>query len=165
MLVFVIEDQPHRTGTDLRRKLVACLLVHGSTFSGVGASGKPGAVHTERKRSGKQSSALRKRTISCCFPPPALSARFWRLSASPGPWTIYGKTGYAFVSTRKRWNGRPSSCSCLTRWACLRFFLEVENLLDCFATPRRPFAARSHRPSTCRASARQAANLTPPPYS
>src|SRR5215467_1703784 len=50
MLVFVIEDQPHRTGTDLRRKLVACLLVHGSTFSGVGASGKPGAVH--------QSSAL-----------------------------------------------------------------------------------------------------------
>src|SRR5215510_54283 len=45
MLVFVIEDQPHRTGTDLRRKLVACLLVHGSTFSGVGASGKPGAVH------------------------------------------------------------------------------------------------------------------------
>jgi hypothetical protein len=29
---------------DLRRKLVACLLAHGSTFSGVGASGKPGAV-------------------------------------------------------------------------------------------------------------------------
>src|SRR5215475_5673860 len=46
MLVFVIEDQPHRTGTDLRRKLVACLLVHGSTFSGVVASGKPGAVQS-----------------------------------------------------------------------------------------------------------------------
>src|SRR5438132_140987 len=46
MLMFVIEDQPHRAGTNLRRKLVACLLAHGSTFSRVGASGKPGAVHT-----------------------------------------------------------------------------------------------------------------------
>src|SRR5437868_5393786 len=45
MLMFVIEDQPHRAGTHLRRKLVACLLAHGSTFSRVGASGKPGAVH------------------------------------------------------------------------------------------------------------------------
>src|SRR5437870_6956053 len=46
MLMFVIEDQPHRAGTHLRRKLVACLLAHGSTFSRVGASGKPGAVQT-----------------------------------------------------------------------------------------------------------------------
>jgi hypothetical protein len=40
----VIQHQPHRAGTDLRRELVACLLAHGSTFSRVGASGKPGAV-------------------------------------------------------------------------------------------------------------------------
>jgi hypothetical protein len=39
----LIEDQPHRARPDLRRKLVACLLAHGSTFSRVGASGKPGA--------------------------------------------------------------------------------------------------------------------------
>jgi hypothetical protein len=45
MLMFVIQHQPHRAGTDLRRKLVACLLAHGSTFSRVGASSKPGAVH------------------------------------------------------------------------------------------------------------------------
>src|SRR4051812_47801445 len=45
MLMFVIQHQPHRAGTDLGRELVACLLAHGSTFSRVGASGKPGAVH------------------------------------------------------------------------------------------------------------------------
>jgi hypothetical protein len=42
--MFVIQHQPHRAGTDLRRELVACLLAHGSTFSRVGASGKPGAA-------------------------------------------------------------------------------------------------------------------------
>src|SRR5438094_4449223 len=49
MLMFVIQHQPHRAGTDLRRELVACLLAHGSTFSRVGASGKPGAVQYDRK--------------------------------------------------------------------------------------------------------------------
>src|SRR5258705_6276285 len=49
MLMFVIQHQPHRAGTDLRRELVACLLAHGSTFSRVGASGKPGAVHRATK--------------------------------------------------------------------------------------------------------------------
>ena len=44
--MFVIQHQPHRTGTDLTRELVACLLAHGSTFSRVGASGKPGAVQS-----------------------------------------------------------------------------------------------------------------------
>src|SRR5262249_58136472 len=44
MLMFVIQHQPHRAATQLRRELVACLLAHGSTFSRVGASGKPGAV-------------------------------------------------------------------------------------------------------------------------
>jgi hypothetical protein len=46
----VIQHQPHRAGTDLRRELVACL-AHGSTFSRVGASGKPGAVHLDIFRS------------------------------------------------------------------------------------------------------------------
>src|ERR1700687_3973204 len=46
MLVLVINHQPHRTRTDLRRKLVRCLARHGSTFSGVGASDKPGAVQS-----------------------------------------------------------------------------------------------------------------------
>ena len=41
MIMFVIQYQSHRAGTDLRRELVACLLAHGSTFSRVGASGKP----------------------------------------------------------------------------------------------------------------------------
>jgi hypothetical protein len=40
----VIKDQPHRAGPHLRRELVRCLAHDGSTFSGVGASGKPGAV-------------------------------------------------------------------------------------------------------------------------
>ena len=42
---FVIQHHPHRAGADLRRKLVRRLACHGSTFSRVGASGKPGAVH------------------------------------------------------------------------------------------------------------------------
>jgi hypothetical protein len=41
----VIQDHPHRAGSDLGRKLVRRLACHGSTFSGVGASDKPGAVH------------------------------------------------------------------------------------------------------------------------
>ncbi|MBY8829930.1 hypothetical protein, partial [Hephaestia mangrovi] len=43
----VIENHPHRTIADLRRKLVRRLAHTGSTFSGVGASGKPGAVHID----------------------------------------------------------------------------------------------------------------------
>src|SRR5690606_1683458 len=34
MLDFVMQNQPHRTGTDLRRELVGRLACHGSTFSG-----------------------------------------------------------------------------------------------------------------------------------
>jgi hypothetical protein len=44
MLVFMIEDQTHRATADLRRELVARIAHDGSSFSGVGASGKPGAV-------------------------------------------------------------------------------------------------------------------------
>src|SRR3954463_11456367 len=47
--MFVIQHQPHRAGTDLGRELVACLLAHGSTFSRVGASGKPGAVQGPKR--------------------------------------------------------------------------------------------------------------------
>src|SRR3954470_2372163 len=47
MLMFVIQHQPYSAGTDLRRKLVACLIAHGSILSRVGASGKPGAVQAE----------------------------------------------------------------------------------------------------------------------
>src|SRR4051794_37426764 len=44
----MIQHHPHRTLPDLRRKLVRGLLGHGSTFSRVGASGKPGAVQDGR---------------------------------------------------------------------------------------------------------------------
>ena len=44
MFMLVIEDQPHCTGPDLRRKLVRRLAHDGSTFSGVGASNQTGAV-------------------------------------------------------------------------------------------------------------------------
>jgi hypothetical protein len=47
-LDFVIQNQPHRTGTDLRRELVGRLACHGSTFSGVGASDQPGAVQARK---------------------------------------------------------------------------------------------------------------------
>jgi hypothetical protein len=43
----VIENHPHRSLADFRRKLVRCLARHDSTFSGVGASDKPGAVQGE----------------------------------------------------------------------------------------------------------------------
>ena len=42
----MIEDKSHRTGTDLRRKLVRRLACHSPILSGVGASGKPGAVQS-----------------------------------------------------------------------------------------------------------------------
>src|SRR4029077_2249187 len=44
MFMLVIENHPHRASAHLRRELVRCLACHGSTFSRVGASGKPGAV-------------------------------------------------------------------------------------------------------------------------
>lgn len=45
MVPFVVQDHPHRAGTDFRCKFVRCLAHIGSTFSEVGASGKPGPVH------------------------------------------------------------------------------------------------------------------------
>ena len=47
VIPLVIENHPHRSLADFGRKLVGRLASHGSTFSGVGASDKPGAVHSE----------------------------------------------------------------------------------------------------------------------
>lgn len=49
MLAFIVEDQPHRSVTHFGGKLVRRLAHDGSTFSGVGASGKPGAVQKVSK--------------------------------------------------------------------------------------------------------------------
>lgn len=46
MVALVVQHHAHRTGADLRRKLVRRFAHIGSTFSKVGASGKPGAVQT-----------------------------------------------------------------------------------------------------------------------
>src|SRR5436190_24165952 len=46
MLVLVIQHHPHRTATHLSGKLVRCLARHDPILSGVGVSGKPGAVQT-----------------------------------------------------------------------------------------------------------------------
>ena len=46
MLTLIVQDQPHRAVTHFRRKLVRCLAHDAPPYSGVGASGKPGAVHT-----------------------------------------------------------------------------------------------------------------------
>jgi hypothetical protein len=47
MLAGVIQNHPNRSGPDVGGKLVRRLACHGSILSGVGASGKPGAVHSE----------------------------------------------------------------------------------------------------------------------
>jgi hypothetical protein len=39
----VLENQPNRKRAHFRRKSVRCLACHRSTFSRLGASGKPGA--------------------------------------------------------------------------------------------------------------------------
>src|SRR3546814_15887304 len=44
MISLVVENHPYRGLADFRHKLVRCLAYTGSTFSGVGASDKPGAV-------------------------------------------------------------------------------------------------------------------------
>jgi hypothetical protein len=67
----VIQHQPHRAGTDLRRELVACL-AHGSTFSRVGASGKPGAVHLDIFRSIQNTNQLE---LLCDGHPPTWGGR------------------------------------------------------------------------------------------
>ena len=50
VVAFVVQHHPHRTLTHFRRILVRCLACHRSTFSGVGASDKPGAVQVGRER-------------------------------------------------------------------------------------------------------------------
>src|SRR6202042_3154610 len=45
MILLVLETQPNRKRAHFRRKSVRCLACHRSTFSRLGASGKPGAVH------------------------------------------------------------------------------------------------------------------------
>jgi hypothetical protein len=47
MLMLVIQHQPNRTLGHFRGDLVRRLAHDGPTFSGVGASGKPGAVHPQ----------------------------------------------------------------------------------------------------------------------
>jgi transposase InsO family protein len=61
MLSLVIQHHPHRPATDLWRKLVRCLARYRSTFSGVGASGKPGAVHLIRDRDARYGHLVRRR--------------------------------------------------------------------------------------------------------
>ena len=55
MIMFVIQYQSHRAGTDLRRELVTSLLAHWLHFSRVGASGKPEAVHSAIATHGRPS--------------------------------------------------------------------------------------------------------------
>src|ERR1700683_4266883 len=49
MILLVLENQPNRARAHFRRKSVRCLACHRSTFSRLGASGKPGAVHYTRQ--------------------------------------------------------------------------------------------------------------------
>src|SRR5690606_31680729 len=46
VLTLVVENQPHRALAHFRGKLVRRLAHDAPSYSGVGASGKPGAVHT-----------------------------------------------------------------------------------------------------------------------
>src|ERR1700733_12645358 len=50
MILLVLENQPNRARAHFRRKSVRCLACHRSTFSRLGASGKPGAVQSEPRR-------------------------------------------------------------------------------------------------------------------
>jgi hypothetical protein len=54
MIMFVMQYQSHRAGTDLRRELVTSLLAHWLHFSRVGASGKP-EVHSAIATHGRPS--------------------------------------------------------------------------------------------------------------
>jgi len=45
MRTLAVENHPHHTLADLRGKLVRRLAHDAPSYSGVGASGKPGAVH------------------------------------------------------------------------------------------------------------------------
>jgi len=45
----VIQYHPHRTGANLRRKLVRCLAHKDSIYSRVGASDNPGAVQCDAR--------------------------------------------------------------------------------------------------------------------
>jgi hypothetical protein len=60
MLMFVIQHQPHRALAHFRGELVRRLAHHGPILSGVGASGKPGAVHLVRAKAiwGERSTAI-----------------------------------------------------------------------------------------------------------
>jgi hypothetical protein len=49
VIAFVIDHHTHRVLAYSQCKLVHCLVHTGSTLSGVGASGKPGAVHYVRR--------------------------------------------------------------------------------------------------------------------
>src|SRR3984885_11095867 len=51
MILLVLENQPNRKRAHFRRKSVRCLACHRSTFSRLGASGKPGAGQPSREAS------------------------------------------------------------------------------------------------------------------
>src|ERR1700733_13463891 len=54
MILLVLENQPNRKRAHFRRKSVRCLACHRSTFSRLGASGKPGAVLLRKRRRVKE---------------------------------------------------------------------------------------------------------------
>src|SRR6202042_692024 len=54
MILLVLETQPNRKRAHFRRKSVRCLACHRSTFSRLGASGKPGAGLLRKRRRVKE---------------------------------------------------------------------------------------------------------------
>src|SRR3954447_25800772 len=100
MLMFVIQHQPYSAGTDLRRKLVACLIAHGSILSRVGASGKPGAVQYPS------------------FPPKALEAVGWQLGVAHCVLNIsVAEVGlHGRISCPALASAKPQACRSI--WGC-----------------------------------------------
>ncbi|MFN3994870.1 MAG: transposase, partial [Tabrizicola flagellatus] len=60
-----VEDQPHGAFAHFRGKLVRCLAHDAPSYSGVGASGKPGAVHYDADWFRE---ALKDKGIKPCIP-------------------------------------------------------------------------------------------------
>ena len=68
MLTLIVQDQPHRAFTHFRRKLVRCLAHDAPPYSGVGASGKSGAVQSGANKAGLKAINQLLKRFGCPIP-------------------------------------------------------------------------------------------------
>jgi hypothetical protein len=118
MLALVIQNHPHRTIANLRRKIVRRLACHRSTFSRVGASDKPGGGSTRMLASASMISIkLGAGTLGDCM---SCTDRMSACEPAVPPTSVLAVTGTKSIVTAGGSTARRTRYRCSVGFACRR---------------------------------------------